>query len=338
MLLVVLAVEQKAVAAQGKSQTNEIGQPAVPEIDWEQDFEEAKKTAASEHKNVFIFFDASDAKESSYASGRFKEAVAKRDEFRKRADKEFVCVYIDNPKNAEAQDEVKDANRNGKLTEKFGIKVFPTVVVTDPKGRPFGFLEGYKINGINPFLALMDKWAADGKQLFALLAKFDAMPKESPNADLAGEVLDFLEMSKLDRFYAHTIKKAIACLPKGEGRPVTKELAEIWMRRLAMAARNPDEAKKVIDEFDQWKKTRTFKDREMGARLAPRRGLNPGAARPPQRGRPEVQRRSGPSTAQPHGAVLSRTVQPHSSVEPGKPVLMPVSSGTGYCIAKAITC
>ena len=137
-------------------------------IPWEQDFEAAKKTAASEHKNVLILFDASDAKESSFASGRFKEAVAKRNEFRKRADKEYVCVYIDNPKNAEAQDEVKDADRNGKLTEKFSITVFPTVVVTDPKGRPFGVLEGYKINGITAFLALMDKWAADGKQLLRL--------------------------------------------------------------------------------------------------------------------------------------------------------------------------
>ena len=144
-------------------------EPLEPKgIDWAQDFEAAKKTAASEHKNVLIFFDASDAKESSFASGRFKEAVAKRKEFRERADKEYVCVYIDNPKNAEAQGEVKDADRNGKLTEKFGIKVFPTVVVTDPKGRPFGVLEGYKINGITAFLGLMDKWAADGKQLFAV--------------------------------------------------------------------------------------------------------------------------------------------------------------------------
>ena len=36
---------------------------------------------------------------------------------------------------------------------------------------------------------------------------------------------------------------------------------------LRRAARNPDEAKKVVDEFDQWKKTRTFKDHEMGREL-----------------------------------------------------------------------
>ena len=224
-------------------------------IDWEQDFDAAKKTAAGEHKNVLILFDASDAKESSFASSRFAEAVAKRKEFRERADKEYVCVYIDNPENAEAQGKVENADRNRKLTEKFRITVFPTVVVTDPQGRPFGIMEGYKINGINAFLELMDKWAADGKSLFDLLAKIDAMPKGSANADLVGKVLDFLEMNKLDRFYRDTIKDLTARLPKGEGRPVTKELAEMWMQRFERATRNPDEVKKVVEEFDQWKKT-----------------------------------------------------------------------------------
>ena len=334
MLLVVLAVEQKAVAAQGKSQTNEIGQPAVPEIDWEQDFDSAKKTATTEHKNVLILFDSSDAKESSFASNRFKEAVAKRDEFHKRADKEFVCVYIDNPKSSQAQDELKDANRNRQLTEKFGITVFPTVVVTDAKGRPFGVLGGYKINGINPFLALMDKWAANGKQLFALLDKFDAMPEESPNADLAGEVLDFLEMSELDRFYAHTIKRATACLPKGEVRPVTKELAEMWMRRMALAARNPDEAKKVVDEFDQWKKTRTFKDREMGARLHLATALILARLGPDYRKEAAQKCKEG-LAFQPHDRMVRSYLEQFSRfLAAGKPVLMPVSSGTGYCIAQ----
>ena len=116
-------------------------------LGWEQDFDAAKLKAASDKKNVFILFDASDVKENSYASGRLKEAVVKRKEFHDRAEKEFVCVYIDNPKNAEAQDEVKDADRNQKLTEKFKITVFPTVVVTDPKGpavRRAGRLQGQR--------------------------------------------------------------------------------------------------------------------------------------------------------------------------------------------------
>jgi len=307
---------------------------AAKNIAWPQDFEDAKKTAAKENKNVFILFDASDAEGSSFASSRFKEAIAMRPEFDKRAEKKYACIYIDNPKKAEAQAEVKDAGRNGKLTEQFGITVFPTVVVTDPKGRPFGVLEGYKINGITPFLELLDKWATDRKQLFDLLAKLEAAPKESPNPELAGEVLDFLELSKLDRFYAGTIKKAAAFLPKGEGRPVTKDLAEMWMRRLALAAKNADEAKKVVDEFDKWKKMRTFKDPEMGAALhltialiLARLDLRKEAAEKCKEG----------LALQPHNPMVKSYLEQFSrllSVEPGKPVMMPVGSGTGYCIAQ----
>ena len=124
-----------------------------------------------------------------------------------------------------------------------------------------------------------------------------------------GEVLDFLELSKLDRFYVGTMKKAVACLPKGE-RPVTKDAADMWMRRLAMAARNSDEAKKVVEEFDHWKKTRTFKDKEAAAKLhliaaiiLARLDLRKEAAR-------KVQGRPGLPAARPHGAGHAPTVQP----------------------------
>ena len=40
------------------------------------------------------------------------------------------------------------------------------------------------------------------------------MPKDSADADLAGKILDFLEMNKLDRFYRGTIKDLAARLPK----------------------------------------------------------------------------------------------------------------------------
>ena len=73
---------------------------ALDYIDWEQqDFDAAKKAASSEHKNVLILFDASDVKGSSFASGRLRESVLTTKEFRDRAAKDYICVYIDNPTN-----------------------------------------------------------------------------------------------------------------------------------------------------------------------------------------------------------------------------------------------
>ena len=119
-----------AVFRTGNNTSSPETEQTVQGIDWEQDFEAAKKTAASECKNVLILFDALDSNESSVASNRFRDAVATRKEFRERAVKEYVCVY----------------NENRELAEKFHIAVFPAVLVTDPKGRPFGVLEGRKIN------------------------------------------------------------------------------------------------------------------------------------------------------------------------------------------------
>jgi len=303
-------------------------------IAWPQDFEEAKKTASNEHKNVMILFDASDDKESSFRSSHFKDAIAKQEEFHKRAEKEYVCVYIDNPKNAEAQAEVKDTSRNSKLTEKFGVNVFPSVVVTDAKGRPFGVLDGYDSTGITTFLKLMNKWSADGKRLFALLAKLDAVSKDKPDPELASDVLDFLDLSNLARFYKHTVNKAMACLPNGERPPVTKEAADVWMRRLMVAARNPEDAKKEVEKFDGWKQKRTFKDREMAAvihlviaGMLARLDLRKEAAEKCKEG----------LAFQPHNPGVKAYLEQFSrylSVEPGKPFLIPVGSGTGYCIAQ----
>ncbi len=178
----------------------------------------------------------------------------------------------------------------------------------------------------------MDKWAADAKHFFPLFDKFKAMSKESPDADLAGEVLDFLEMSKLSRFYVTTVKEATACLPK-EGRPVSKEVADGWMRRFAMAARNPDEAKKVIEEFDNWKKTRTFVDKEVGATLHLIAAIILGRL---DLRKEALQKRQEGLAYQPHNPMLRASLERFKlilSAEPGKPVLVPVGSGTGYCIA-----
>ena len=97
--------------------------------------------------------------------------MASSPEFVERADKDYVCVYIDNPEHDAAKAKVHDAAQNKKVTGDFEITVFPTVVVTDPRGRPFGVMDDYTLNGVSAFLPLMNKWEADGKTLFDLLEK-----------------------------------------------------------------------------------------------------------------------------------------------------------------------
>jgi len=297
-------------------------------IDWEeQDFDAAKKTAAGQKKNVFLLFDASDSKESSFASSRFRESIATSKEFRERAEKEYVCVYIDNPEKADAQGRVKDAERNRKLTEKFHINVFPTAVVTDPKGRPFGIMEDYKINGITLFLELMDKWVADRKNLADLLAQVDAMSKDSPDADLGMKFRDFLELNGLDPFY----RGYLARFPKHEGAPVTKELADQWMQKFQSAAKNPDQAKKIVEEFDRWKKSKTFTNHDIGAKLHLIAALVLWRLHLKKEA---IQKCDEGLAFKPNDHRTRNLLGQLSLFLSGKKGSMPVSSGSGFCIAE----
>ena len=152
------------------------------------------------------------------------------------------------------------------MTGDFEITVFPTVVVTDPRGRPFGVMSDYKLNGVTAFLMLMDKWDHDGKTLFDLLEK----SKTSNSSDLINKTLDFLELNELDRFYGKTVKDLSQKLPGGGQREVTEEEAKSWLVRFAEAHLNPDNAKKEVEEFDRWKTKHSFKKHaDIGAH-APR--------------------------------------------------------------------
>jgi S1-C subfamily serine protease len=125
-----------------------------------------------------------------------------------------------------------------------------------------------------------------------------------------------------------------AVLDPDEGRLVSKDAAAAWQRRFAMAAPNPDEAKKVIEEFDNWKKTRTFADNEAGAMLhlmaaaiLKRLDLRKEALQKCQEG----------LALQPQNSKVRISLERLSlllAAESGKPVVAPVGSGTGYCIAE----
>ena len=307
-------------------------EPIAQGIDWKQDFDAAKKTAAAEHKNVLVLFDASDSKQSAFASNRFAEAVANRREFRERADREYVCVYIDNPQGDEAKRKVSDADRNQKLIKLFRVKVFPTVVVTDPRGRQFGILEDYKINGINSFLQLMKKWEADGKILFEMLAAIDSMPKENRNPDLVAKFFDFLEINDLDRFYRGYIKELTPLLPQGENRPAT-EMARIWGQKFYLATGNPDEAKKVVDRFDEWKKSRTFKDHDLAAEL------HLMAAEVLLRAGGDLRKEAAEKCKEglafsPQDPMVRSLLERYMQALTGEESELPAGSGSGFCVAQ----
>jgi thioredoxin-related protein len=303
-------------------------------IDWEQDFDAAKKAAAADQrKSILIVFDASDAKASQYHSSRFNDSVATSPEFVERAAKDYVCVYIDNPEKDEAKKKVRDLNRNRELTKKFRITVFPTVVVTDKDARPFGIMEDYTINGVTSFLALMDKWQSDRTALFDMLDRIKA-GGDKPDTALLKRAISFLELNKLDGIYQHTIQGWADKLPKGEGFEVTDDEYKSWMLRFYHANSNPDNAKKEVEEFDRWKSKHTFKKHaDIGATLHAVAAALLAQLGDKDAAKKKLEEAKAFPVKSTHVKHLLAMIEQGLSGKAGEEGAFPRGSGSGFCIA-----
>ena len=107
---------------------------------WLTDFEEAKKQAEKEDKVILIDFTGSDW--CGWCVKLSKEVFSKK-EFLEYAKKNLVLVELDFPRKKELSEELKKQNK--KLLKKYHVEGFPSIVLTDAKGKKFaqtGYQEG----------------------------------------------------------------------------------------------------------------------------------------------------------------------------------------------------
>ena len=109
---------------------------------WTEDFKAACAQAKKEGKLVYACFSGSDwcgfciMLESEVLSDPLFVAVVADD---------YVLVFIDSPENKALLSERAKAE-NGKLTEKYGIRGFPTTLILDGNGNKIG-KTGYRQGG-----------------------------------------------------------------------------------------------------------------------------------------------------------------------------------------------
>lgn len=116
---------------------------------WMTDFEAAKKKAKEENKKVLMLFTGSDW--CAYCI-KWEKEVFKKPEFAERA-RDYVLLMVDFPEEKPLPKEQQKAN--DALLDKFNIKMYPTVLVLNSKGKKvgkFNFMEG----GIEPFFAKLN--------------------------------------------------------------------------------------------------------------------------------------------------------------------------------------
>lgn len=111
------------------------------EAQWLVDFKEAKTRAKAENKRLLIEFTGSDW--CAWCT-KLDEEVLSRPEFESYAQKQFILVKVDFPRQQPLQK--SQAKANQKLMEQFEVLGFPTLIVADPTGKELGRV-GYVAGG-----------------------------------------------------------------------------------------------------------------------------------------------------------------------------------------------
>lgn len=142
---------------------------------WTSDFAAAKKQAAESSKDLLIDFTGSD-----WCGWCIKlnDEVFKHDAFKNGVKDSFVLVELDFPQDGtKVTAEVRE--QNTKLKEVYGVEGFPTILLTDAKGRPYA-LTGYQEGGPEKYVAHLNELRAKRTardEAFAAAEKLEGVAK-----------------------------------------------------------------------------------------------------------------------------------------------------------------
>lgn len=109
--------------------------------DWQTDFEEAKKMATEQDKNIVIVFSGSDWCAPCI---KLDKNIWQSETFKEEAKKEWVLVKANFPRKKANELSKEQTDHNRKLAEKYNVEgSFPLVVVLDKSGKVLGKM-GFK--------------------------------------------------------------------------------------------------------------------------------------------------------------------------------------------------
>lgn len=145
------------VAPANKIKTPEVKKTSTP-AGWTDDFEAAKKKASDEGKDLLVAFSGSDW--CGWCI-RLEKEVFSKEGFTEKVSEMFVPVYIDNPSDTTRLSALAK-KQNERLSQRYRIKGFPTVLLMDPQGDVFAET-GYAEGGPEKYIESLKKLSAEGK-------------------------------------------------------------------------------------------------------------------------------------------------------------------------------
>ncbi len=127
------------------------GQLFAADATWMTDLSKAQAKAKEEKKLVFVEFTGSDW---CPPCKKLKAEILSSADFAKYAQENLVLVELDFPRAKEQSQDLKDANKA--LSQKFGIRGFPTVIVFDGEGKELNRQVGFGGGSPKDYIAKLD--------------------------------------------------------------------------------------------------------------------------------------------------------------------------------------
>lgn len=121
--------------------------------DWKYNFDEAKKIASEENKNIVMIFSGSDW---CAPCMRLEKNIWQSEEFQKESAEKWVLLKLNFPRKKVNQLSEEQTNHNRALAEKYNREgSFPLVIIMQPSGKILGKL-GFKNVKPKEYIALME--------------------------------------------------------------------------------------------------------------------------------------------------------------------------------------
>ncbi len=162
---------------------------------WTDDFAAAKTQAAKEKKDMLLDFTGSDW---CIWCQRLHQEVLNIDTFQSAAQKNFVLVELDFPR--EKQLPAPTRKQNEDLRKQFAIEGYPSIYLTDEKGRPYA-KTGYAAGGPEKYLESLEKLRAQKGPRDEALNKADKATGVE-RAKLLDQALTLLAANGINNGYA----------------------------------------------------------------------------------------------------------------------------------------
>lgn len=195
---------------------------------WTQDFAAAKAQAKAENKHLLLDFTGSDW--CSWCVRLDKEVFA-QEAFQTGAPKDFVLVKLDYPRDESL---VTDAVRaqNEELQQHYQVRGFPTILLTDPEGRPYA-QSGYEAGGPTKYLAMLAGHKKKGDAFLAAMGRAEAK-RGLERATALDEALQTLDEEVVSAYHLDTMAEIVALDADGKASLKAKyepKVEELSLRR-----------------------------------------------------------------------------------------------------------